>query len=142
MPFRFRRWRRIADIMVKYGFGILIDELAPVQVRFGMRRRAKVHGPVYTRIRLALEELGPTYVKFGQMMSVRRDLLPPGLIEELKHLQDDVTPIPFAEVQPYIHAQCPELGTCLSVRSTPSRWPRPPSHRFTPPCSPTARASC
>ncbi len=113
MPFRFRRWRRIADIMVKYGFGILIDELAPVQVRFGMRRRARVHGPVYTRIRLALEELGPTYVKFGQMMSVRRDLLPPGLIEELKRLQDDVTPIPFAEVQPYIHAQCPELGTCL-----------------------------
>ena len=46
-------------------------------------------------------------------MSVRRDLLPPGLIEELKHLQDDVTPIPFAEVQPYIRAQCPELETCL-----------------------------
>ena len=113
MPFRFRGWGRIADIMVKYGFGILIDELAPARVRFGMRRRTEVHGPVYTRIRLALEELGPTYVKFGQMMSVRRDLLPPGLIEELKRLQDDVPPVPFAEVLPYVHAQCPELETCL-----------------------------
>src|SRR5665647_126575 len=105
MPFRFRGWGRIADIMVKYGFGILIDELAPARVRFGMLRRTEVHGPVYTRIRLALEELGPTYVKFGQMMSVRRDLLPPGLIEELKRLQDDVPPVPFAEVLPYVHAQ-------------------------------------
>jgi ubiquinone biosynthesis protein len=113
MPFRFRGWGRIADIMVKYGFGILIDELAPARVRFGMRRRTRVHGPVYTRIRLALEELGPTYVKFGQMMSVRRDLLPPGLIEELKHLQDDVPPVAFDEVMPYVYAQCPELGTCL-----------------------------
>ena len=66
MPFRFRRWRRIADIMVKYGFGILIDELAPVQVRFGMRRRAKVHGPVYTRIRLALEESAPRTSSSGR----------------------------------------------------------------------------
>lgn len=99
--------------MVKYGFGILIDELAPSRIRFGMRRRTEVHGPVYTRVRLALEELGPTYVKFGQLMSSRRDLLPPGLIEELKRLQDDVPPVPFAEVLPYVHAQCPELRTCL-----------------------------
>lgn len=113
MPSRFRAWTRIADIMVKYGFGILIDELAPARVRFGMRRRAQVHGPVYTRIRLALEELGPTYVKFGQLMSTRRDLLPPELIEELKRLQDDVTPVPFEDLLPFVHEQCPELQTCL-----------------------------
>ena len=120
MPFRFRGWGRIADIMVKYGFGILIDELAPARVRFGARRRTQVHGPVYTRIRLALEELGPTYVKFGQVMSARRDLLPPGLIEELKRLQDDVPPVPFAKVLPYIVEQCPALGECLqSVDPSP-----------------------
>jgi ubiquinone biosynthesis protein len=113
MPFRFRGWGRIADIMVKYGFGILIDELAPARIRFGMRRRTEIHGPVYTRVRLALEELGPTYVKFGQVMSARRDLLPPGLIEELKRLQDDVPPVPFSAVLPYITEQCPALGTCL-----------------------------
>jgi ubiquinone biosynthesis protein len=78
-----------------------------------MRRRTEVHGPVYTRIRLALEELGPTYVKFGQLMSSRRDLLPPELIDELKKLQDAVTPIPFEQLLPYIHEQCPELQTCL-----------------------------
>ncbi len=113
MPSRFRGWSRIADIMVKYGFGILIDELAPTRVRFGMRRRTEAHGPVYTRVRLALEELGPTYVKFGQVMSARRDLLPPGLIEELKRLQDNVAPVPFAEVLPYVTEQCPVLRTCL-----------------------------
>jgi ubiquinone biosynthesis protein len=113
MPWGFRGWRRIADIMVKYGFGILIDELAPARVRVGMQRRTRVHGPVYTRIRLALEDLGPTYVKFGQVMSARRDLLPPALIEELKRLQDDVTPVPFSQVLPYVIEQCPTLSTCL-----------------------------
>jgi ubiquinone biosynthesis protein len=99
--------------MVKYGFGILIDELAPVQARIGWRRRQEVHGPVYVRVRLALQELGPTFVKFGQLMSTRRDLLPPELIDELKKLQDDVAPVPFEDLLPYIHEQCPELGTCL-----------------------------
>lgn len=120
IPIRFRGWGLLADIMVKYGLGILIDELAPARVRFGTRRRTEVHGPVYTRIRLALEELGPTYVKFGQVMSASRDLLPPGLIDELKRLQDDVPPVPFAEVLPYIVEQCPALGECLlSVDPSP-----------------------
>lgn len=99
--------------MIKYGFGILLDGLSPAHARFGMRRRTEVHGPVYTRVRLALGELGPTYVKFGQVMSARRDLLPPELIAELKHLQDNVAPVPFAEVLPYVVEQCPHLTTCL-----------------------------
>lgn len=113
MPIRFRGWGQLADIMVKYGFGILIDELAPARVRCGTRRRTEVRGPVYTRIRLTLEELGPTYVKFGQVMSARRDLLPPGLIDELKRLQGNVPHVPFAEVLPYIVEQCPALEECL-----------------------------
>ncbi len=50
----------------------------------------------YTRIRLALEELGPTYVKLGQMLSNREDLLPKDLTFELQRLQDDVPPIPMS----------------------------------------------
>ncbi|MBL1409097.1 ABC1 kinase family protein [Sphingobacterium faecale] len=46
----------------------------------------------YERIRKVIEELGPTYVKFGQTLSTREDLLPPGLILELKKLQDNVSP--------------------------------------------------
>src|SRR5579871_922551 len=46
------------------------------------------------RIRLALEELGPIFVKFGQVLSTRRDLLPPDISEELAKLQDQVPPFP------------------------------------------------
>lgn len=50
-----------------------------------------------TRLRMALEDLGPVFVKFGQMLSTRRDLLPPVLANELALLQDQVTPFPGAQ---------------------------------------------
>ncbi|HEY8520259.1 MAG TPA: ubiquinone biosynthesis regulatory protein kinase UbiB [Gammaproteobacteria bacterium] len=59
----------------------------------GRARRA----PLGVRIRLALEELGPIFVKFGQAISVRRDLLPPDIADELAKLQDQVPPFPSAE---------------------------------------------
>ena len=46
------------------------------------------------RLRRALEELGPVFIKFGQMLSTRRDLLPPDIADELAKLQDDVPPFP------------------------------------------------
>jgi len=51
-------------------------------------------GPRGVRIRRALEELGPIYVKFGQILSTRQDLLPDDIAQELTHLQDDVPPFP------------------------------------------------
>jgi len=54
----------------------------------------------YERIRYALEELGPTFVKFGQIMSLRPDLLPPPLIRELSRLQDEVAPEEFDTIKP------------------------------------------
>ncbi|MDX1563043.1 MAG: ubiquinone biosynthesis regulatory protein kinase UbiB [Gammaproteobacteria bacterium] len=59
----------------------------------GGRRKA----PLGQRIRLALEELGPLFVKFGQAISVRRDLLPPDIADELALLQDRVPPFPSDE---------------------------------------------
>ena len=64
---------------------------------------------IYERIRLALEELGPTFVKFGQIMSTRTESLPPELIEELKKLQDHAKPIPFSEVRAVIEGTCPDI---------------------------------
>lgn len=55
--------------------------------------------PRGVRLRLALENLGPLFVKFGQMLSTRRDLLPPDVADELAKLQDQVPPFEFAEVQ-------------------------------------------
>ena len=56
------------------------------------------------RLRLALQELGPLFVKFGQILSTRRDLLPPDVAEELSLLQDRVAPFPGAEAQRAIEA--------------------------------------
>jgi ubiquinone biosynthesis protein len=60
--------------------------------------------PRGVRLRLALEKLGPLFVKFGQMLSTRRDLLPPDVAEELAKLQDKVPPFAFTEVQKSIEA--------------------------------------
>lgn len=54
------------------------------------------------RFRLALESLGPIFVKFGQMLSTRRDLLPPDIADELAKLQDQVPPFPYADVEAII----------------------------------------
>ena len=54
-----------------------------------------------------LDELGPTFVKFGQLLSTRPDVVPPDIIAELRGLQDDVRPFPYAEVERVIRE---ELG--------------------------------
>ena len=56
------------------------------------------------RLRLALEELGPLFVKFGQALSTRPDILPPGMLEELARLQDNVPPFPLSEVHKLLTA--------------------------------------
>ena len=54
-----------------------------------------------------LDELGPTFVKFGQLLSTRPDVVPPDIIAELRGLQDDVRPFPYADVERTIRE---ELG--------------------------------
>jgi len=116
MVTRLRRYWQIADVLAKYGFGILISENFPSGIRRRMRLSREKTGErsVYVRVRLALEELGPTFVKFGQIMSTRRELLPPGLVEELHKLQDEVAPLPFEEVYPVIQEYCPDPGEYFS----------------------------
>src|SRR5437763_15136684 len=57
-----------------------------------------------------LDELGPTFVKFGQVLSTRPDIVPPDIIAELRALQDDVRPFPFDQVEQVVEA---ELGLSL-----------------------------
>ncbi|MEM1174052.1 MAG: ubiquinone biosynthesis regulatory protein kinase UbiB [Pseudomonadota bacterium] len=88
----------IQRVLVKYGLDDVIKEahlLRPLRFLFILapRRRDK-DAPLGERIRLALEELGPIFVKFGQALSTRRDLLPPDIADELAKLQDEVPPFP------------------------------------------------
>ncbi len=105
-----KRYAQIADILVKHGFGIVVDELFPGFHGHGFKSGVEedfASLSVYERIRLAIEELGPTFIKFGQIMSTRRELFPPELIDELSRLQDQVPPLPFPEVEPLLDESLP-----------------------------------
>jgi ubiquinone biosynthesis protein len=101
---RERTWRRMLDIqriLVRYGLDDLVSAapfLRPFRYVFYLRGgKADRTAPLAIRIRLALEELGPIFVKFGQAISTRRDLLPPDIADELAKLQDRVPPFPAEE---------------------------------------------
>jgi len=89
---------KIQRVLVKYGLDDIIKQthlLRPLRFLFYiLPRRRDTAAPLGERIRLALEELGPIFVKFGQAISTRRDLLPPDIADELAKLQDEVPPFP------------------------------------------------
>ncbi len=88
----------IHRVLVRYGLDDLIKRthlLRPLRFLFYLSpRRRDSSAPLGERIRLALEDLGPIFVKFGQAISTRRDLLPPDIADELAKLQDKVPPFP------------------------------------------------
>ena len=91
----------IGLIALRYGLdGLLLDSLRRPKLTLLSRIISfgrNLDAPRGERLRLALEQLGPIFVKFGQMLSTRRDLLPPDVADELARLQDRVPPFPSAE---------------------------------------------
>jgi ubiquinone biosynthesis protein len=90
---KLKRSARLISVLSKYGFKDLLARMnsGNKQVEIPNNSDEIVSkGTVYERIRLVLEELGPTFVKLGQTFSSREDLLPPELIQELQKLQDKV----------------------------------------------------
>jgi ubiquinone biosynthesis protein len=100
------RMLAIQRVLVKYGLEDIIKEThlwRPLRFLFYLApRRRDSSAPLGERIRLALEELGPIFVKFGQAISTRRDLLPPDIADELAKLQDAVPPFPAEEAKAII----------------------------------------
>jgi ubiquinone biosynthesis protein len=95
------RLSEIAQVAVKHGFGYFFErhrltDLFPWISRDGSADTPSDRG---RRLREMLDELGPTFVKFGQLLSTRPDIVPPDVVLELQKLQDDVRPIPFADVE-------------------------------------------
>ncbi len=95
---KYRRFLQIGGVLLNHG----LDDLIPKRFRpwyFRWSRKMLFWWPNKhkgesegKRLRLALQELGPVFVKFGQMLSTRRDLLPPSMVDELANLQDKVPP--------------------------------------------------
>jgi predicted unusual protein kinase regulating ubiquinone biosynthesis (AarF/ABC1/UbiB family) len=109
-PRHVRRYKDIARLLVKYGRGDLVSQ-AGLDTLDG---DAPVDPSVVAdaeQLAADLERLGPTYVKLGQLMSTRADLLPPAYVAALARLQDDVEGFPFAEVERIVET---ELGVRMS----------------------------
>jgi len=88
---KLKRSAKLISVLSKYGFKDLIARMGKKpEESFANSDEITSKGTVYERIRLVLEELGPTFVKLGQTFSNREDLLPPELIQELQKLQDRV----------------------------------------------------
>lgn len=88
--------------MAKNGFGFVVNSVGyrhPWLLRQGNRDFITANDSLPRRLRQVCEELGPTFVKLGQLLSTRADLLSPDYIYELEKLQDDVLPIPFEQVE-------------------------------------------
>ncbi len=103
------RYREILRVFLKHGLGDLVRVMGGQGKKSWFGRRAQAAGwddtlTRYARVRLVLEELGPTFVKFGQLLSLRRDFVPPELIDELVKLQDQVPPFPDAEARKIVAA--------------------------------------
>jgi len=94
------RLSEIAQVAVRHGFGYAVDGRKAGDPDTGQTARGR-------HLREMLDELGPTFVKFGQLLSTRPDIVPPDIIAELRGLQDDVRPFPYADVEKTVHE---ELG--------------------------------
>ncbi|MDG2470151.1 MAG: AarF/ABC1/UbiB kinase family protein, partial [Pirellulaceae bacterium] len=96
-----RRWTEILSILSKFGLADWISRLRIDFVKDTLKSSAGeslARIPAAKRMRMAMSELGPTFIKLGQLLSARPDLVGGDLSEELSHLQDRVDPEPFHEI--------------------------------------------
>ncbi|HJV34855.1 AarF/ABC1/UbiB kinase family protein [Geomonas sp.] len=114
-----RRYRQIITVFAGYGLEHLLEYLNLSQVMAASRRVLRrptpkaAHLSAPTRLRLAMEELGPTFIKLGQLLSTRPDIIPEPFIQEFSRLQDSIPSIPFSEVCSEIER---ELGVPIEER--------------------------
>ncbi|SHJ87554.1 ABC1 kinase family protein [Tepidibacter formicigenes] len=97
-----RRYKEIVQILIKYGFSFLVEKLKidGIAHKIPLTPSKDIQDmSTGERIRRALEDLGPTFIKLGQILSTRNDILEPSIIEELSKLQNNVTPFEFKEAK-------------------------------------------
>ncbi len=106
---KLKRLNQIIPVLVKYGFGGILSELKLdyyfyLSKNIFKLKKSKDFESLSNerRFRLALQELGPTFIKLGQVLSIREDILPESWIKELEKLQDKVAPLPYKVLKKYI----------------------------------------
>src|ERR671911_1159861 len=109
------RLSEIAQVAVRHGFGYFFErhkltDLLPWTARVEVSPEVATGSERGRHLREMLDELGPTFVKFGQLLSTRPDVVPPDIVAELRGLQDDASPIPFERVRTVVEA---DLGLSL-----------------------------
>lgn len=108
------RVTELAMVLVHHGFADLVDRLGLPSSKGSGARSGGEHltrrYSVYARLRMVAEQMGPTFVKLGQLLSQRPDLLPKDFILELSKLRDQVTPLPFADIKTQVEGS---LGRAL-----------------------------
>jgi ubiquinone biosynthesis protein len=107
------RMSEIAQVAVKHGFGYFfarhrLTDLLPWGTKVEPDDVDRSHRGQH--LREMFDELGPTFVKFGQLLSTRPDVVPPDIVLELRKLQDDVTPFPYEQVEQVVES---ELGLSI-----------------------------
>jgi ubiquinone biosynthesis protein len=98
-----KRYREIVSVLARHGFGSYLENLQ-IKRRVSppprwLKQEVNSHVSPAEHLRLALEELGPTFVKLGQVLSTRPDILPPDYIKELSKLKDSVPPNPWIDIR-------------------------------------------
>ena len=137
------RISEIAQVAVTHGFGYFFERhrLTDLVPGDGTATLATRRVAARQHLREMLDELGPTFVKFGQLLSTRPDVVPPDIVVELRRLQDDVTPFPFEQVE---RGRRGASSACRSSSSSSSsrgaRSPPRRSARSTAPLLPNGRA--
>jgi ubiquinone biosynthesis protein len=99
------RLRQIAGVLAVHGFGEVVDRTGLSTLIPGRKRQEGGRMPAGIRLRKVLEDLGPSFVKLGQIMSTRPDLIPEEILAELKKLQDDVPPVPFEAIREQVERE-------------------------------------
>lgn len=101
-----KRYQEIVSVLVKYGFGYIVKDVGlfhlltlPKQIVSDFSGSGNDQKSLGQRIRLMLEELGPTFIKLGQLLSLRTDILPEQIAEAMRDLQDRVTPVDLQSIK-------------------------------------------
>lgn len=102
-----QRYRQIINVISKHGLGHLLDFIGLKNpLRFpGRQQKTNAYLSTAVRIRMVIEELGPAFIKLGQLLSIRPDLLPPNYLVQLEKLQEQVTPVSFDKIKEIIESE-------------------------------------